>query len=217
MLNQIISLSILISVVMLIRSLCGKYIGQRFKYALWLVVAVKLLIPMPFENPINVLNYFPSENNAVVRIADNAGSEDISDIAAENTQQPSVHTENKKTSPINDNVVIVKTGSIGPTAGIKDKVSGIQILKWIWIMGTVFFTCCLLISNIIFSLRLRQERKYIEKYQDALPAYVTSLVQSPCLFGIIKPEIIFRMTGKSARSTGIIFFCTNGYIAATRI
>ena len=67
MLNQIISSSILILVVLSLRSLCGKYIGQRFKYALWLVIAVKLLIPMPFENPINVINYFPPESNAVVR------------------------------------------------------------------------------------------------------------------------------------------------------
>lgn len=201
MLNQIISVSILVLLVILIRSLCGKYIGQRFKYALWLIVAVKLLIPMPFENPINVLNYFPAESNAIIRIVDHVGSETISDMAAENTRQlSSVHTENKKTSPVNNNDVIEKTEAIRPDAGIKDKVSGIQILKWIWIMGIVFFTGYLLVSNLIFSVKLRQERKYIEKYRDALPIYVTSLVPSPCLFGIIKPAIYlpddWKISGK---------------------
>ncbi|MCH5268935.1 MAG: M56 family metallopeptidase [Lachnospiraceae bacterium] len=190
MLNQIISSSIIILVVLSIRSLCGKYIGQRFKYALWIVIAVKLLIPMPFENPINVINYFPSESNAVVHIMDNNESEDISGIATENTRQvSSVHTGNEKTSPANNNDTIAKTESIRPTAGIEDKVSGIQIIEWIWIIGIVFFAGYLLINNIIFSVKLRRKRKYIEKYRDALPVYITSLVHSPCLFGIIKPAI----------------------------
>ena len=190
MLNQVISSSIIILVVLLIRSLCGKYIGQRFKYALWLVIAVKLLIPMPFENPINVINYFPSESNTVVRIIDNKKSEGISAIAIENTQPMfSANEEKEKTSPINNNDTIAKTESIKPTVSIKDKVSRVQILKWIWIIGIVFFTGYLLISNIIFSAKLRRKRKYVGKYRDALSVYITPLVHSPCLFGIIKPAI----------------------------
>ena len=190
MLNQIISSSIIIFVVLSIRSLYGKYIGQRLKYALWLIIAVKLLIPMPFENPINVINYFPSENNTVVRIMDNKISEDISAIATENTQpMSSINEENEKTSPINNNDTIAKTESIKPTVSIKDKASRVQILKWIWIIGIVFFTGYLLISNIIFSAKLRRKRKYTGKYRDALPVYKTPLVHSPCLFGIIKPAI----------------------------
>ena len=190
MLNQIISSSILILVVLSLRSLCGKYIGQRFKYALWLVIAVKLLIPMPFENPFNVTNYFPSESNSAVPIMDNKKREDISAIATENTQQmSSANEENEKTSPANNNDAIAKTESINPTVSIKDKAIGIQILKWIWIIGIVFFTGYLLISNIIFSVKLRRKRKYNGTYRAVLPVYVTSLVHSPCLFGIIKPAI----------------------------
>lgn len=190
MLNQIISSSIIILVVLSIRRLCGKYIGQRLKYALWLIIAVKLLIPIPFGNPINVINYFPSENNTVVRIIDTKRSEDISAIATENTQQiSSANEENEKTSLVNNNDAIAKTESIKPTVSIKDKASGVQILKWIWIIGIVFFTAYLLISNIIFSAKLRRKRKYTGKYRDTLPVYITPLVHSPCLFGIIKPAI----------------------------
>ena len=190
MLNQIISSSIIILVVLSIRSLCGKYIGQRFKYALWLVIAVKLLIPMPFENPINVINYFPPESNAVVRIIENNRSEDISAIATENTQQASSVNEGKEKTPlVNNNDAIPKTESIRPNVSIKNKASGVQVLKWIWIIGIVFFTDYLLIGNIIFCVKLRRKRKYIGKYRDALPVYITPLVYSPCLFGIIKPTI----------------------------
>ncbi len=190
MLNQIISSSIIILVVLSIRSLCGKYIGQRFKYALWLVIAVKLLIPMPFENPINVINYFPSESKAVVRITDNNRSEGISAITTQSTQQvSSVNEGNEKTSLVNNNDAIAKTESIKPNVSIKDKASGVQILKWIWIIGIVFFTGYLLISNIIFCAKLKRKREYTGKYRDTLSVYITSLVHSPCLFGIIKPAI----------------------------
>lgn len=190
MLDQIISSSAIILVVLMIRGLCGKYIGQRFKYALWLVIAVKLLIPMPFENPINVINYFRSGSNAVVRIADNNRSEDSSAIATENMQQmPSVNEGNEKTSPVNNNDAIAKTEPIRPAVSIKDKAGKVQILKWIWIIGSVLFTGYLLISNIIFSAKLRRKRKYTGKYRDTLPVYITPLVHSPCLFGIIKPAI----------------------------
>lgn len=120
MLNQIISSSIIILVVLSIRGLCGKYIGQRFKYALWLIIAIKLLIPMPFENPINVINYFPSESNAVVHVMDNSRSENISAMATENTQQvSSVNERNEKNSLVNNNHTIAKTKSIRGNVDIK--------------------------------------------------------------------------------------------------
>lgn len=190
MLNQIISSSIIILVVLLIRGLCGKYIGQRFKYALWLIIAIKLLIPMPFENPINIINYFPSESNAVVRVMDNNRSENISAMATENTQQvSSVNERNEKNSLVNNNHTIAKTESIRGNVDIKNRTSKIQVLKWIWIIGMVCFTGYLLIGNIIFCVKLRRKRKCTGKYRDTLPVYITPLVHSPCLFGIIKPAI----------------------------
>ena len=152
MLNQIISSSIIILVVLSIRGLCGKYIGQRFKYALWLIIAIKLLIPMPFENPINVINYFPSESNAVVHVMDNSRSENISAMATENTQQvSSVNERNEKNSLVNNNHTIAKTKSIRGNVDIKNRASKVQVLKWIWIIGMVCFTGYLLIGNITVS------------------------------------------------------------------
>lgn len=185
MLSQIISSSIMILLVLSIRSLCGKYIGQRLKYALWLVVAVKLLIPMPFENPINIINFFPSEDNTVVHSMDTKKSENNSAIAMESKKQTSsANEENKKKSLTKNDYTIAK-----PNVSIGDSVSRVQIIKWIWIIGMVCFTGYLLIGNVIFGFKLRRKRKDIGKYRDILSVYVSPLVHGPCLFGIIKPAI----------------------------
>lgn len=56
MMNHLITSSVLIVAVLLIQRLSGKWIPQRLRYALWLVVAVKLLFPLPVANPWNMLN-----------------------------------------------------------------------------------------------------------------------------------------------------------------
>lgn len=195
MLNQIISSSVMILLILLIRSLYGKYIGQRFKYVLWLVIAVKLLIPMPFENPINIINFFPSESSTAVRSIDTNKSSNISAIEMERKKQASLENEeSEKKIPANNDHTIseTKTEKSIPTksnVSTGNNVSIVQIIKRIWIIGIACFTSYLLLGNVIFGFKLRRKRKDIGKYRDILPVYVTPLVHSPCLFGIMYPAI----------------------------
>ena len=59
--NHLIVSSILIAVIVGIRFLFGGHMPQRAKYALWLLVAVKLLVPLPIENVFNLTNFLPDE------------------------------------------------------------------------------------------------------------------------------------------------------------
>lgn len=60
MIEQIITSSVLILGVCLVRFLSGKRISFCVRYALWLLVAVKLLIPLPgLESRCNILNVVP--------------------------------------------------------------------------------------------------------------------------------------------------------------
>ena len=57
MLEIIITSSILIIALVLFRCIWGKKVSHSLRYALWLIVAVRLLVPVGvFENPFNVMN-----------------------------------------------------------------------------------------------------------------------------------------------------------------
>ena len=66
MIEHILALTILIIAVIILRGLFGKRISKRFLYAMWLVVALKLLIPVPMiSNNYHVMNliYSVAEQN----------------------------------------------------------------------------------------------------------------------------------------------------------
>ena len=57
MINHLLSASILLVAVLVIRGIFGKHMSQRVKYALWLLVAVKLMLPVSLpESPISIYN-----------------------------------------------------------------------------------------------------------------------------------------------------------------
>lgn len=82
MLEWIITSSVLILFVTVIRYLFRKRLSLRVRYALWLVVAIRLLIPVTFfDSPVSVLNLLPAGENArtdtaYVPVHDVDGTED---------------------------------------------------------------------------------------------------------------------------------------------
>lgn len=65
MLEWIITSSVLIMFVTVIRYLFRKRLSLRVRYALWLAVAIRLLIPVTFfDSPVSVLNLLPIGENA---------------------------------------------------------------------------------------------------------------------------------------------------------
>lgn len=78
----IITSSVLILFVIVIRYLFRKRLSLRVRYALWLAVAIRLLIPVTFfDSPVSVLNLLPAGENAgtdasYVPIQDMDGTED---------------------------------------------------------------------------------------------------------------------------------------------
>ena len=80
MINWIISSSCLILIVLVIRSLCTGKISLRMQYALWLLVAVRLLLPVNLGSSAisieNFINHISVQRQAV-EMEDN----DVSEIS----------------------------------------------------------------------------------------------------------------------------------------
>lgn len=106
MTEEIITSSILILAVIFIRILLGDHISQRLKYALWLLVLIKLLVPVPSINSnTSVMNYIEPVPQHIEKI-----------------QSTEIHTAHLETT--------VSTPSQGPTIDF----SFIKHLG-VWIIG----------------------------------------------------------------------------------
>ena len=65
-----------------------------------------------------------------------------------------------------------------------------SFLRYIWLLGVALSGCCVLICNGRYRKRVRISRKrYKEAAESRLPVYVSPVVDSPCMFGLIRPAV----------------------------
>ncbi|MBR5872705.1 MAG: hypothetical protein IKZ06_03575, partial [Oscillospiraceae bacterium] len=184
----IITSSVLIAVIAVLRFLLRGKISLKLQYALWGLVLVRLLIPFSiFESSVSVLNlmnqraettmppvyyepYTPETSNP------SAFDEDIY-ILDDYAEQISPET----------NIIVDDSGFV--TEPEINVISAKDILIPIWIGGTIVFGAVFTVSNLRFSKKLKDSRQYVHCKTAWLPVYVTSAIKTPCLFGTFKPSV----------------------------
>lgn len=175
----ILTSSVLITVIALLRQLLRGRISPRLQYALWLLVALRLLLPGTlFTVPVSVTGA-ADELTAVIEkrlpapapvpaapVASPAGPAAGEGAAASETAAPQVR-ENSR-----------------PAANWPD---------FIWKAGILVTGCITVASNIFFYVQLRARRRRLalppEVVTGNLPVYLVEDLPSPCLFGLIHPAI----------------------------
>lgn len=175
MIETIITSSILILIIIALRYLLRGKISSRLQYALWALVAVRLLLPFSlFESPVSVMKAIPdihSDYSTAVQPADTVNSRNpvlpsYDSPALQNSQELS-----------------------GSSADTKNTVNGDAMARFVWLGGLILSGAFFAASNIRLSRKLRQIRKQIETPQYPLPVYVAGGLPSPCLYGIVKPAV----------------------------
>lgn len=178
MTNWIISSSILIIAVLFLRRILKGRISLRIQYAIWLLVAVRLLIPFNFgstflsiENYTSQLTEYETENNVTDAVA-----------------SPPV-IENEYKVKIYDNVVPQGTSiHADRSESLNDSVDRNNILKIIWIVGMIGVGSTFVISNLIFTRKVKFSRRRVIADCE-LPVYISDKIDTPCLFHIFRPTI----------------------------
>ena len=172
---------LLIAVVLLLRFALGRNISARLRYALWLVVLVRLLIPAQLITVPAAM--FPSASREEVSIAyPVSGGTPV--LNFENNEVTGAG-ELPAASP-SSNGTSWEAGSAGAfpsTAALP------QILLGIWATGSCAVLLVILFSNLRFARRLRRVRRPMEKVESRLPVYQADGLPSPCLFGLFRPAI----------------------------
>lgn len=166
MTQWIITSSLLILAVLLIRALGRDRLSARLRYALWGLVLLRLLMPFSIgESALSIRNWLPETQTAQVQT------------------QPILIDDLMETTQQNQGVVMP---AIPITEGESSRTS-VSLLAVVWAVGFLLTGAVFVICNLRFALQLRHDRK--EMMHHFVPVYLTDAVETPCLFGAIRPAI----------------------------
>ncbi|MEA4815898.1 MAG: M56 family metallopeptidase [Lachnospiraceae bacterium] len=190
MIETIISSSVLILALIIIRSLFRGKISHRLQYALWGIVLLRLFMPFSlFSSSLSVANIFNNtfSVNTLYSLSEDIKSENET-ISEKNSAALSLN--NTYSSALQKNSYF-----LSPQAG---SISLSFVLKLIWFLGSVVFSIWFIYVNLSFYIRLKKMRvKY--NYPGNLPVYMVKNIASPCLFGIIRPSVYITKPAAESR------------------
>ncbi len=188
MMQWIVSSSVLILVVIALRYVLRGKLSLRMQYALWLLVLVRLLVPVSFgASDLSVMNAVPERAPTVQQ------GTDRQDIIGERNDAPAnagtvgipAQSMNEAAPP--NLVQNVTTATV--TAPTVEKTDWARIVKTVWLAGAAALGLVFLAVNLRFGKKLRRSRERVEETDACLPVYESGETDTPCLFGVAKPSI----------------------------
>lgn len=179
MTNWIISSSVLILIVICMRCFLKGKISARLQYAMWIIVAIRLLMPFSFGSSIlSVENltgnfYSTTEGNypEIIEHEEYIYNVILKESVTDSDMQ--IHEENHTTEYV-------------PT---ESKFLYKDILLAVWFVGVGCTAIIFIVINIIFGRKNKKCRKPIYVNWCKIPVYVSDEVETPCLAGLFSPVI----------------------------
>lgn len=189
--EAIITSSVLILCITLLRQLCKDRISACLQYALWLIVAVRLIIP---GIAVVFPNILPKSDLSIMNAADRTVA------AAQNYSA--------QTKALEDNITLgglpfltedIEDSSAFGFLSAGSMAALAHFLKGIWCLGILIAGVWMIAVNIIFMNKLRKSRIRYEKEEFELPAslpiYMVKDLTSPCLYGLPGRQAIYLPEG----------------------
>lgn len=189
MTEWIVSSSVLICAVLAVRSLCKGRLSCRARYALWLLVLARLLVPVQL--------FTASWGMSAPPLLERVTEQTVYLLPTERTELPaSVLTDD---GPISEELLDVwaddharLTDSDSATVTYTRyaaRCSVADVLRALWLAGAGTLALVLLGSNLRFARRLRQTRKSCDAPCGGMRVYVAEGLASPCLVGVLRPAV----------------------------
>ena len=188
MMQWIVSSSVLILVVIALRYVLRGKLSLRMQYALWLLVLVRLLVPVSFgASDLSVMNAVPERAPTVQQ---GTYKQDIvgerNDVPA-NAGTVGIPAQSMNEAAPPNLVQNVTTATV--TAPTVEKTDWARIAKTVWLAGAAALGLVFLAVNLRFGKKLRRSRERVEETDACLPVYESGETDTPCLFGVAKPSI----------------------------
>ena len=176
MLKDALTLSALIAAVLLVRAAFKTRVPKRLLYALWLVVLLKLCLP----GTAYALPLLPAEQTAAVQQTETPARPTP---AAQQPTQAAAQPQTPAQQPASQPQEAAKPAAAMPLVT--------EPVLVIWFSGSALLGLWLLLTWLVFTVRLRKSRKFFGRHGKT-SIYVSSRIPSPCLAGLIPAVYLTR-------------------------
>ena len=175
----LITSSILITVILLLRVILGKLVSRRLIYAIWLLVAVRLLIPVQFGqfqySVISVTEKLEQQSTLIQQVQDDLHQPlvefDQEALYSQLLQQYQSQTE----TPIPPAV----QAQLQQQAQERSSVTPVQVLTILWISGAVVLAGWFLITNLLFLHKTQRDSIVFRPCVSPVPVRISPHVSTP--------------------------------------
>ena len=192
MIEWIVSSSVLIAIVILLRFVLKGKISLRLQYALWALVLVRLLVPVSFGDTAL------SVGNLTQKAASSEPAQIVSALSEIELPKMSYQAAyNEVAKEYADRGIQIEEMPLEEYAEtvdyeIMNKMNGdlsiAEVVKIIWICGIVLVGVWFLLSNLRLHRSLKKTRTLLTD-SHTLPVYLSDAIDTPCLFGLFRPAI----------------------------
>lgn len=180
-----ISSTVMILLVMLFRVIFRGKVRHCLIYAMWLFVALRLLVP------VNIGTFSFGVSGMMNQVQNH--KENTKEIENDEMQEGSLNTlVLHKNTTTNSKMTVPEEKETPAQISAQEKMQE----AWkaykdkIWLAGTCSILLVVLVANIFYVHKLKKNRKSFDKFREGkLPVYVTENVQVPCLYGVFKRAI----------------------------
>lgn len=216
MIIHVVSISVLICAVLVIRALFRKTVSPVLLYALWIAVVLKLFIPIPL---------FEVSFSEVFQRNDVTNESHVSEVPENNNQddsEPSIlapitppediyHEDNDayvpvlpENPPINIPVTPdrIEDTEQGTEPEIPVKTDWIKIANTVWIIGAALTAVAFITSSAVFTSKVRRDREFLRKI-NGTKVYVSENAGGSCLAGLI-PSIYLTPEAAFSRDSTLV-------------
>ena len=169
MLKDALTLSALIAAVLLVRAAFKNRVPKRLLYALWLVVLLKLCLP----GTAYALPLLPGEQTAAVQQTETPAQ---SAPAAQQPTQAAAQPQTPAQQPASQPQEAAKPAAAMPLVT--------EPVLVIWFCGSALLGLWLLLTWLVFTVRLRRSRRFLGR-RGRVRIYAAGSISSPCLAGLI--------------------------------
>lgn len=213
-----VAMSFVIIFVFIISKMFNNKYKKKWRYFVWLFIAIRLLIPINIKVNKPVIDIVPPDTNVEITVpmfGRNIGNmKDNFNTVNENDVNGNA---NENTSEINQDLNEVSNGNTNEIAWVNSKqIKLINFIQIVWIAGMVISFLFYLINFIIFKIKIKG---HLEKMNSKLFEQIKSelnikrnvnlckcsLINSPVFVGFVSPIILMPYTNYADEELKLIY------------
>ena len=203
-LEVLISSSVLILALALLRILLRGKISPRLQFGLWLLVAVRLLVPVSIgQSAASVMNYVPEQQMAAV-LEEASVPAQVPQAVTALPMEPSAITDEPSAADTPSAAQMQEAQAVSSDTKMQNArvhPAPLTICYYIWGIGAALALIVMLGQNAVLAARLKRNRVRLEVPECKNSVYITEILPSSCLFGLFRPAIYITPQALNADGT----------------